>query len=29
MREMSETEWLDRLESEYGVKVQGRIEGKK
>lgn len=29
MREMSETEWFDRLESEYGVKVQARIEGKK
>ena len=29
MREMSETEWFDRLESEYGVRVQGKIEGKK
>jgi hypothetical protein len=29
MREMSETEWFDRLESEYGVKVQGKLEGKK
>lgn len=29
MREMSETEWFDHLDTQYGVKVIGKIEGKK
>lgn len=29
IQEMSETEWYDHLDTAYGIKVQGKIEGKK